>query len=505
MKRLKYIAFLLTGVFLVSCQQSLEELNIDPSNPASATVELVFPAGVMSAGSVAGGRYAIVGGIWSQYYTQNHASNQYKDIEAFYYEPADFATQWQELYSGALNDLKYVKKESSKNKNWSFYLMATVIEAYTFQLLTDIHGDVPFNEALRADEGLINPHYEGSQNIYDSLIKRIDNALAKDFSAATVTDPGESDFIFGGPDTELGDDIDKWIQFANTLKLKIYLRQSEKRPAVAQAGVQALYAAGAEFLSEDAAIKRFEDAASKSNPLYEQDQRQLNTATNLRASKTLFSFLESNQDSLRIKRLYIPGNAGQKPMDQGAFNQTTTALNPLSVSRARLSAVDPVYFISKAESYFLQAEAVERGWAPGNAKTLYDAGVTASFDMFDDPAASPADLNAAPYLAPGGKYEFGVFYGGDRLGAIIVQKWASMAGTRQGIEAFFERMRTGYPKTSAVYHTSGTYKAGEIVYPKEGTTNGKFATRLFYPDTEISRNPNAPPQSSITDPLWWHK
>lgn len=497
MKNLKYyITLLLTTILLVSCEEKLDELNVDPSNPRFATPELAFPAGVMSTASVVGGRYAIVGGIWSQYYTQNNASNQYKHIDGFYYIPSDFANQWQELYAGALNDLKYVKKESSKAGKWNLFLMATVIEAYTYQVLTDLHGDIPFREALRGDEGFTNPHYDDSQSVYDSLIIRLDDALSKDFAAKTNKEVGKADFVFGTSGTS---DLNKWKQFANTLKLKIFLRQINARPSVAEAGVKALYTSGAKFLTDDAALKVFEDAPSKSNPLFEQDQRQLNTKENLRASKTLFNFLQAASDP-RLDTLYLPGTTGQKPMEQGNYNAPSTTVNPLTFSRAFLDPTDPVYFISKAESLFLQAEAVERGWGPGGtaeAKNLYDAGVTESFSRYGMEADAPA------FLA--GEYEYGTYYDNDKIGNIIIQKWISMALTRQGIESFFDRMRTGYPKTTELTHASGSYEGGYIVYPKEGVTSGKFAARFFYPDTEKSRNPNTPTQPDLWDPLWWHK
>ncbi len=489
MKKFKYTSVVFSLILLVSCGERLEDLNIDPNNPSKVTPELALPPGITSVASVVGGRFAIVGGIWSQYYTQNNASNQYKDIEAFYYTPPDFSAQWQELYAGGLNDLEYVRKTAEASQDWNYYLIATTTQAYAFQVITDIWGDVPFSEALKGDEGISEPHFESSHAIYDSLIARIDKALAKDFEAETVTDPGNADFVFGG-------DIDKWIQFANTLKLKIYLRYAEVEPSVAQSGIEALYAAGAQFLTEDAAVDQFVDEAGKRNPFFEMDKSPaLNTNQNLKASRTLFDFLQQNADP-RLMELYNEAeDGGYKAMNQGDFNATSTALPPLTISTGRVRPTDPVFLISKAESYFLQAEAAQRGWGTGDAETLYNAGVTAAFERFG--------LDAAPLLA--GTYAFDTFYGGDHLGAIMMQKWIAFAGTYQGIEAFFDRMRTGYPEQSPVYHSDPSYVAGEIVYPKEGTTSGRFATRLFLPDTETARNPNAPDQPNLWDPMWWHK
>ena len=125
-------------------------------------------------------------------------------------------------------------------------------------------------------------------------------------------------------------------------------------------------------------------------------------------------------------------------------------------------------------------------------------GVTASFEQTGYPD------DAAALVADGGLYDFDTFFGGG-LAAIMMQKWIALAGSYQGMEAFFDRMRTGYPQESPVYSSDPSYEPGFVVYPKEGTTQGQFARRLFLPDTETSRNPNAPNQANLWDPMWWHQ
>ena len=488
-KIIKFNTAILIILLLNACSKDFLDVNVDPNNPSSATPELVFPAAVLSAAGQIGGYYNIVGGIWSQYWTQNNASNQYKNYDGFSIQPTDLNGNFTELYAGCLNDLRFVKEKSKEASNWSFYLMATVMEAYTFQFLADVYDQIPFTEACQGATGIFTPKYNTGQEVYDGIVARIDTALIKDLNASTVKDPGDADFLFGG-------DMDSWIQFANTLKLKIFLRQAYARPSIAQAGVTALYTAGGNFLGQDAAVTQFIDEAGKSNPLYESDQRQLNTDQNLKASMTFFSWLASTADP-RLAKLYIPGSGGQKAMEQGDFNQPTTVLIATTVSRALLHAVDPVYFVSEAESYFLQAEAVLRGWGTGNVKTLYDAGVTAAFAKYGLDASALIDVDGDYEYPAAGTTEA-------KLKAIIIQKWASMAGS-QGMEAFFEHNRTGYPEYSTVRATNVAYKPGQFCYPINGVTAGSWAKRLLFPDTEKSRNPNTPAQIPITTKVWWDK
>jgi hypothetical protein len=497
MKNIKsYIAIVVViaaVLFNSGCSKDWLDINEDPNNPASASAELVFPAGVVSVASQTGGWYNLLGGFWSQYWSQSNAANQYKFIDQYQINDEDFNRMWREMYAGALKDLQYVIDESESAENWPYFLMATVTQAYAFQFMVDLYDAIPYTEALQGDAETVifKPAYDSGYDVYMDLLNRIDTALAKDVSGAPSSIAG--DYLFGG-------DMAKWAQFANTLKLKMFLRMAYSHTEDAQAGIAALYASGAEFLSEDAALKIFEDAENKDNPLYAADRRKLNVGTNLRVSTTLFRYFEENSDP----RLDLIIEGGTLPMPQGGFNIPSTELDPPSVCVFALGPTDAVYFISEVESYLLQAEAVARGWGTGDAKQLYDMAVMADF------ARKGLDAPDTTFLAPGGVYEFPA--GGseeDKLEAIIMAKWAAFAGS-QCVEAFFETNRTGYPKVSSVAPwVGGTYNSnyvgGMLTYSLEGTTNGLFPKRLIYPQDEVNLNSNYPGQTNVTDKVWWDK
>lgn len=484
MKKFINIALAFTVLLLASCEDYLD-VNTDPNNPTDATPGLIFPAATLSIVSVIGGDYAITGNIWSQYYTQNHAANQYKGIDGFNITSTFQGARFQELYSGALNDLQFVKNKAMETEDWSYYLMSTALEAYAFQVLVDLYDEVPFDEALKGSEGNFSPSYLGGQAIYDSLIVRLDNALAKDLTAITVTNPGTADLMFGG-------DMDMWVRFINTLKLKIYLRQSEARPSVAESGIDALYASGAQFLDANAGVVDFADQANASNPLYEQDRRQLNTENNLKASTTFVDYMTANSDP-RLNYIFeVPVNGGAiSGMRQGNYNLSTLDLDPDDVSRALITAVDPVYFITETESLFLQAEAAVRGYGTGDAATLYNQAVTASFNMYGE--------SAATFIGTGGVYEYPAGSFTENLEAIMMQKWVSNARVN-GLEAWFDHLRTGYPAEST---DPNSFVLGQLNYPVNGVTGGRYPRRYLFPDREVSRNPNTPSQKDIHTAVWW--
>ena len=501
---IKILTIGLLATSLIGCTDWLD-VNTDPNNPSEASMELVFPVGVFEVATNVGGYYNLVGGMWSQYYTQSNAANQYKYIDGYGLNADDFQQQWREMYSGALNDLTYVKNNAKTAQNWSMYLMATIMEVYAWQAMVDLYDQIPYSEALYGKEGQFSPKFENGKDIYVDLLLKLDSALHKDFNAPTAaltTTQKKQDQIFAG-------NVNSWIKFANTLKLKLYLRQMYANTTVAQAGIAKLYTDGALFLDMDAKLDIFINEKNKDNPLFSSDRTNLNVGTNLRASSTLYNYLEDKTDT-RYSFLIDKAPNGTKgiPMPQGGFDIITTMMDPVTVSVFRLYPTTPVYFISKAESYFIQAEVVAKGWGTGDAKTLYNSGVSAAFTR--------CGVDGSSYIATGGEYEFptdGTFE--QKQEAIIVQKWISMAGI-QGLEAFLETNRTHYPGISTIEAWTGTsssgslntnYKGGKLVYSLAGISEGKkFPKRLLIPQEERAANTNMPVDlkaKKVTDKVWW--
>jgi len=490
------ITFLTTG-----CSDWLD-INTDPNNPSDASMELVFTAGVMEVAANVGGYYNLLGGMWSQYYTQSNSANQYKYIDGYIIEATDFQSNYREMYAGALNDLKYARVKAEASENWSFNLMATVMEVYAWQVMADIYDEIPFQEAL-SGTSVPSPKYDKGSVVYDSLIKRLDVALSKNFDAvSSVLTKAQinQDQVFAG-------DISKWKQFANTLKLKLYLRQMYVNPSKAQAGIVSLK--DAEFLNEDAKLDIFINEKDKDNPLFSSDRTNLNVATNLRASATLYNYLETKNDP-RLTKCFDNAPNGTKgtPMPQGGFDIISTVIPPTTISVFHLEPTTPVYFFSLAEVKFMLAEVAAKGWSTDNAKSLYDEGVNAAFSRLGEDGSS--------FVASGGVYEYpasGDFEAQQK--AIITQKWVSMAGI-QGLEAFLENSRTHYPAISAISAWNGTssngslnplFTGGEFTYSLAGTTPGKkFPKRLLVPMSERNANSNVPADlkaKGITDKIWW--
>ncbi|MFY0253781.1 SusD/RagB family nutrient-binding outer membrane lipoprotein [Chitinophaga sp. 30R24] len=489
----RYILSFLTAVtvFSTSCKKALD-INVDPNNAPidQATPYVLFPPALMSSIGAIGSDGAVIGGIWSQYWTQSNAANQYKTIDAYNIQRGDYNTLYTQLFSGALEDYTMMLRLCDSLHDNNFGLMATVMKAYTYQVLVDLYDQVPYTEAFGGLNQL-QPKFDKGEDIYNWLLADLNTALSKDLTVPILTENVTRDMLFNGT-------MSSWVKFANTLKLKMYLRMVNVKPDVARDSIVAMINSNVPLLTDiDAVFTNFKNAPGQDNPLYESNIRSLNTTTNIRASNTMMLWLQKNKDP-RVSKIFRSGVSSGLyfGLNQGDYTSLVEASTAPAIFRQ--SATDPVYLISKAETYLMLAEIDERYFGGTKAKGYYDNGVKAAFSQFS--------LDATSLIADGAVYAYpvtGTFE--QKLEAIITQKWASFPGGH-ALEGFFEQNRTGYPKYSPVYSTDPSYIPGQIVYSRNGVTGaGNFPKRLVFPDVERSRNKNTPAEVPIYQKVWWAK
>lgn len=462
MKRIKYYlsAVVLGAMTLYSCSDSAYDINVDPDSPANVVPSLVLPGAQAQNAYVLGGYYQHLGGYWTQQYAQAPAASQWADLETYNLTNSDYDRQFNTMYTGALIDYQYIREKAASTSNWKFYAIATLMQAYSFQLMADLYDQIPFTEALQGSKYL-QPHYDNGSLVYDSLLVRIDDAISKDFGAITSEDPGKNDLVFGG-------DMDLWKQFANTLKLKIYMRYVNVDANLFATQIQALLAED-NFLSEDAAFGAFTVGQTKANPFWNTFIDRL--AGNVVLNNTLGDTLKAVNDP----RLNVMFNASETGSTYNGMNTGASLTSTGTYKNYAMPAIDetyPVYFFTAEESYFLQAEAQFRYGTALKAQALYDLGVKKSLTSFG--LASNA-----------------ITYAYDGLKSIMEQKWIASVN-KNSIEAYFDLNRTGYPSIIKQSATS-------ILLP------GQRPLRLFFPQTEKRTNANTPAQVPLTTKVWWGK
>ncbi|WP_432709317.1 SusD/RagB family nutrient-binding outer membrane lipoprotein [Pedobacter sp.] len=479
------LLLLLVGTIgLTGCKKSLD-INENPNNPDSASPSLLLPTVQAAVGQLVGNSFQVYGNLWGQYWTQSPNSSQYRAIDQYNITNSSFDRPWLTLYRSALINAELIINTQGAGLEHTKG-MAYLLKAYSFQLATDAFGDIPLTEALKGSE-FGQPKYDAQALVYDSLFSYIDKGTAL-LNTSISSSPGEQDMIFSG-------DVNRWKAFANTLKLRAYLRIAQVDPSKAKAGIVALYATNPTFITSDAAIK-YSTTGGNQNPLYN-EMVALSSTQNLVASSTAVSAFNRNNDK-RVSKFYdlVEGQTVLNSIGQGTYGQSgvekiVSIPSSLVGGNASVgaSATAPVKLISVAESFFLQAEAVARGWAAGDVNTLVQQGITASFVAT---GLTAADASAYYAAAPDAKEALDLALTAEaKIKVIITQKYYAMCGF-QGFEAWTEYRRTGYPDFLV---TSAASVIGA----------GRLPERMVYPNSEATSNLSFPGNVAVYTPMWWAK
>ncbi|MGQ8338854.1 SusD/RagB family nutrient-binding outer membrane lipoprotein [Sunxiuqinia sp. A32] len=504
---MKKLSIIFSLVLLLSSCDKFLDINENPNYPSDVSDELLLTSAIAATTNVYAADWGLIGSFWSQHWAQNNTSSQYKIYESYALSSNTNVIErsYRAMYVDALGDNEIFLKKVEANENWGAYLMGAVIKAYGFQYLVDMYGNVPYDEAFLGLDKL-NPIINSGEEVYGSIYTLLEDALSKDMSNYIRLPYEKNDILFQGK-------LDDWVGFANSLKLRILLRQYDANQSFAETEItkilDGIEAGSTTMLTKDVANSNFgdEDADSKRNPLYESDQAQLNTTNNIRANATFISYLKLHSDD-RINSLFAEVGGDIIGMVTGSYNVPSTEFEaPDIISKPFITAQMPVYLMTFAESELLIAEAYLRMGDDAKAKEYYESGVTASFARM---GADIGTLLTTDYAFPTTTFE-------EKLKAIIMQKWVDAAEGGRGLESHIERVRTGYPEISQVsdqvdegYILPESYVPGTLIYSKKGTTGGILPRRFPYADSELNFNSNAAEYKSLSDGdvilsrVWWN-
>ncbi len=473
---------------ITGCQKVLD-INTDPNNPSSANPEQLLPASQVEMASAFDNQYAFVSSSWAQYWTAGTTIGS-NPTEFFTMIGGDINASYSRAYARAMQDMS----ELIKSDQPVYAGMSEILLAYTMQTIVDLHGDVPFSEAFKgdvADGGIVTPKFDKATDIYAALIPLIDKGIEDvQKTGSTVRKPKDEDLVYGGK-------IANWVVLANTLKLKILVRQSFADPSKLDDAAR-LMASGVTFIDGTNPATVYFDGATKgnSNPLWARFESREATKMYMRASQTSIDVLLALNDP-RIATIYKFGSdptplginqaeANNVPY-KATLNTKYAEPNPTYV----YNASTPVFIISSWESKFLQAEVQARKGNAAAAEATWDAGVEESFKYYQNDTGTIF----SDYIA-------GLTFGAtidDQIKSIAIQKWISMNGL-QMYEGWIETRRFDRPG-QIIFAGS---RPGAIFYSPTQNSIGtdRFPSLFVYPLTETQYNPNTPART-VTDKVFW--
>jgi hypothetical protein len=295
-------------------------------------------------------------------------------------------------------------------------------------------------------------------------------------------------------------DKTKWVKLANTIKLRILIRQVPKGDqAYVKTQAANIVSEGSGFLGagEDAVVNPgYVDVVSKQSPFWNSygfepggTARKSNNIFYI-ANKTMIDYLTQTKDP-RIGYLYDTTEGKNTGNYLGDFTDAKPVGALATIGKGVLkSAGQPGVIMLATESLFLQSEAAYRGLITGDYVSLLRTAIEESFRFLgvaNATAIADAYFNSStdPRIHPQGT---------NGLQAIIYQKWVALAEI-DALETWSDYRRTGYPD-----RTNPSVAAGVNI--------NKIPQRLLYPQTEYNLNAtnvNAQNQqpSDIYKPIFW--
>lgn len=394
-----------------------------------------------------------------------------------------------------------------------------IFQSLLWATVTDLYGDIFYTEGLRGQDGILFPKFDEQKDIYPALILNLKDA------AQLIADGKEPlDKVY---DVMYAGDKTKWIKLANSLRLRLLIRESNKVPNAAEIQAVALLPLLSD-VSENAAISYIDGDKTMASPMGSANIDITGNFLIFRPSKTLVDTLKALNDE-RLKVWVAPIekpwaatidsvnlNAGKRTLVQKGYtynyqweyidrnnskikpilpfiidSMTTYAGYPAGSSVQVLNSngsydfpdtkwnykvslfsklfnenVSPLIkavVMQADEVQFLLAEAVVKGWIMGNAETFYKKGVEMALKRWGEPL--PANYFNNPLAAfPTTK--------GQQLAIIGLQKWLGLF--MMGTESYVDYRRTRVP----YMENNGALSS----------TVNPFPLRYRYPESEFKNN-----------------
>ena len=462
MKRLAII--ILGGLALLgtttSCQKDFEEINTNPNRPQQALPTALFNGSTKL--FLKNTRNYTTSGMMFRSWMQYTAQDTYTKESRFLYRDyaGDYLWRYPYQVAGGYKDIidlntnpKTKELMTTYGKNENQIAAARIMLAYTFALLVETFGDVPYYsygspnperfQALQLEK-YISPVYATQKEIYTDLLKELKEAAAQIVSDSYVFKEG--DYIFETPD--------KMRRFANSLRLRLAIRLKDvsdtELRTLAQQSIDELKAGTAVMQSEaDTVELQFDSDDTNPAPIYK--EYFVSNRVDYSPSNSFVQLLKGQRGNFgvdpRLQKYFAPKGLTKYQARDGRYTESDN-LNDyigmpygldesmadfqfksgVAVSFFSSRILQPNYaevFMEYSEVCFLLSEA--NGWD----NTWYKKGVEASMKKW-----GVADTKITNFLntIPAANQE-----------NVLTQKYIALYMNPN--EAWAEYRRTGYPHT----------------------------------------------------------
>jgi hypothetical protein len=405
-----------------ACDDRLEDLNTPRKNAAVVPFETLFASGtrslfdMMVSSDVNDNNFRLYAQYWAQ--TTYPDESQYNMVGRQLPDNV-----WQNGYRDVLKDLDESKK--ILNETWEARLMSEEdrqtqeamiesLEVYTWSVMADMWGALPYTEAL--DINNLNPKYDMASDVYNSIIDTLNDAITK-LGSGGMGFSEEQDLVYQG-------DVEKWLKFANSLKVRLAVTISDVDAPKATTMINEALASGVFESNEDNATIAYLSESPNTNPLW------LDLVASGRADYVVANTIVDKMLELDDPRLTVFAD----PMEDGSYVGGEYGTSNTYSQNSHVGAIfhEPALegvILDYVEINFLLAEAAAKGLAITglSAEEYYEQGIRASFEYWGFDEATADAYLAQPEVA----YATAA---GDWKQKIGIQEW--IAYFNRGVEGW---------------------------------------------------------------------
>jgi hypothetical protein len=389
----------------------------------------------------------------------------------------------------------YLKVKEITDSKGYIYAWANIVRVAVMLRVTDTYGPIPYTQM---GKGQIAVAYDDVQTIYHAMIDDLDNSITAltaflSESSGKANPMAEFDAMYNG-------DFNKWIKFANSLKLRMAVRIGLVDTDYAKGVMASAISGGCIESNADNAFLPTNDNPYHKSALDWGD---------LAIGATLSAYMNGYKDPRLPVYMTRTADGTYRGVRMGIANIDKNIYSGALYSKPNFAINSPLLVYCAAETYFLKAEAVLRGWITGtdtDAQNYYEQGINTSMEQhgvavgtyISAGTTAPARYNdpTTNLLAP--NYIMGatvlwtsaastVNY---KIEKVITQKW--LANYPLGFETWCDFRRTGYPRLYPAVNNLSSANTGGSVTNTSGMSNTtnliRMVRRLPYPVSEYNGN-----------------
>jgi len=199
---------------LTSCTDFLD-VNQDPNNAEQAVVDIRLAALITTfIHSTYYGENSLWGSEWTQQFSFNRDRRSYAQVHRYEISETSATTAWNYFYTRPTHEAYQMMQDASGEADIYYRGLAKLFYAWSFQLITDLWGPVPFEESFNTS--IREPKYDEQKVVYQGILKNLEEA-ATDLGSATGRRPAANDLLYAG-------DVTKWAKLAKFLQARAHLR-----------------------------------------------------------------------------------------------------------------------------------------------------------------------------------------------------------------------------------------------------------------------------------------